>query len=318
MSSKHLIDPDFLHLLDALPTFDLKPEALPGIRAGMVEMMAARAVEPDDSVTVTEHVIPASGGRPEVKVLLYRPADAVGELPAVLHLHPGGFVMGGPFMRDPRNRYLAKTVGCTIASVVYRLAPENPFPAALEDAYAALSWLHAEGATLGADASRIAIAGESAGGGLAAVLAQMAHDKGEIPVVFQALTYPMLDNRSGSTVDCGPYAGQYMWDAAANSFGWRALLGEDHPKQDPRPYAVPAQRADLSGLPPAFIAVGTLDLFVDEDIEYARRLIRAGVPTELHVYPGAFHGFDSIPGAWSAEAYVAQLVAALKRALYPR
>jgi len=318
MASRHLVDPDFLHLLDALPTFDLTAEALPQIRAGLAERAASLAPEPDDSVTVTEQVVPGRDGKPDVRVMVYRPADAVGELPAMLHLHPGGFIMGGPFMRDPRNRYLAKAVGCVIVSVVYRLAPEHPYPAALEDAYTALTWLHAEGATIGADTTRIAISGDSAGGGLAAALAQMAHDKGEVPILFQALTYPMLDNRSGATVDRGAFVGQYMWSADANRFAWQALLGENHHEQDQPPYAVPAHRADLAGLPPTFIAVGALDLFVEEDIDYARRLIHAGVPTELHVYPGAFHGFDSTPQAWSTENYVAQLVSSLKRALHPR
>lgn len=317
MTSRHLVDPDFQPLIDALPTFDLSHASLPAIRAGLAERAAA-APPPDDSVTVTEHVAPGQDGKPDVRVLVYRPADAVGNLPVVLHFHPGGYIMGGPFMRDARNRFLAKAVGCVIASVVYRLAPEHPYPAALEDAYTALSWLHADGARFGADTTRIAISGDSAGGGLAAALAQMAHDKGEIPILFQVLTYPMLDNRSGSAIDRGAFVGQYMWSGEANRFAWQALLGEDHPEQDPRPYAVPAHRAELAGLPPAFIAVGALDLFAEEDIDYARRLLRAGVPTELHVYPGAFHGFDSIPDSWSTDSYVAQLVAALKRALYPR
>ena len=196
-------------------------------------------------------------------------------------------------LNDGSNRSLAAELDCVVVSVDYRLAPETRFPGAVEDAYAALTWLHAEAETLRVDRGRIAIGGESAGGGHAAALAIYARDRGEIPILFQSLDSPMLDDRTGATSEPHPYCGEFVWPPANNRYGWKALLGIE-PGGPDTPYgAAPARVADLAGLPPAFILVGALDLFLEEDLEYARRLIRAGVPAELHVLPGAFHGFGA-------------------------
>jgi triacylglycerol lipase len=206
-------------------------------------------------------------------------------------MHGGGFVLGMPEINDASNRALALAHGCVVASVDYRLAPETRYPGALEDCYAALAWLHLQAGALGIDAAHIAIGGESAGAGHAALLALLARDRGEYPICFQLLDSAMLDDRTGSGENPHPVCGEFVWTAQHNRFGWRALLGTEPGGPQVPARAVPARYADLSGLPPAFIAIGALDLFLEENLEYARRLARARVPVELHVIPGAFHGF---------------------------
>jgi acetyl esterase/lipase len=165
------------------------------------------------------------------------------------------------------------------------------------------------------DASRIAIGGASAGGGLAAALALLARDRGEVPVAFQLLIFPMLDDRTAVTADAHPYTGEFVWTTETNYFGWSSLLGHEPGGEGVSPYAAAARAESLEGLPPAYISVGSIDLFLEEDLEYARRLMRAGVPTELHVYPGAFHGYQGVPDAWMSRAEVENVTEALRRAL---
>jgi acetyl esterase/lipase len=272
----------------------------------------------DDGVKmVTRTISGQPGGAPDVALVIYSPEGQTGALPALLDIHGGGHVMGAPSLNEARSHVIVKEVGCVVVAPDYRLAPEHPFPNALEDVYTALQWLHRHAGELAVDPTRIAISGDSAGGGIAASLAQMARDRAEVPVIFQLLTYPMLDNRSGATIDRGPYCGEFVWTKEANAFCWDALLGLDHLKNEPRPYAAPGRCRDLAGLPPAFIAVGAIDLLAEENIEYAQRLIRAGVPTELHVYPGAYHGFDVVKAAWASRSFQSHKIAALRRALHP-
>jgi acetyl esterase/lipase len=202
-------------------------------------------------------------------------------------------VMGSVTQDDDYCIALAAKLNIAVASVEYRLAPEHPFPAPIEDCYAGLCWLGAHAAELGLDAERIAIGGASAGGGLAAGLGLVARDRGEVNVCFQFLVYPMIDDRdttpsSLSTTD------PRVWNRRANQLGWAAYLSGRAGTEDISPYAAPARATDLAGLPPTYINVGDLDLFLDEDIAYAQRLLQAGVPTELHIYPGAFHGSDNM------------------------
>ena len=219
-----------------------------------------------------------------VGVRLHRPVGVSGPAPALLWIHGGGYVIGTPAQDDILCRRFADTLGITVAAVSYRLAPEHPYPAPLEDCYSALQWLAGLPAV---DPGRIAIGGSSAGGGLAAALALLTRDRAEIDPVLQLLVYPMLDDRSvGRHLDD---TGHRLWNATSNRFGWQSYLGAADPE-----VAVPARRTDLAGLPPAWLGVGTLDLFHDEDLEYARRLQSAGVPCEVHLVPGAFHGFDGI------------------------
>lgn len=239
-----------------------------------------------------------------VGVRLHRPAGGSRPGPALLWIHGGGYIMGSAQQDDDLCRRFARELGVTVAAVDYRLAPEHPYPAPLEDCYAALTWLAGLPAV---DPARVAIGGASAGGGLAAALALLARDRGEVKPTLQLLAYPMLDDRSGSTPGSPHYR---LWGPKSNRFGWAAYLGNADPN-----VAVPARREDLSGLPPAWIGVGTHDLFHDEDLAYAARLTAAGVPCQVEVVPGAFHGFDLVlPKAGVSQAFFASQCASLRSA----
>ena len=227
----------------------------------------------------------------DVRALVYRPADDSATTAGLLWLHGGGYVMGRPEVDHPHSSWLAKELGIVVVSVDYRLAPEHPFPAGLDDASAALDWVHQHAVELGIDPRRIAVGGSSAGGGLAAALAQRAHDEGRSPVAFQLLVYPAIDDRSAA----GPLGERtwLVWTSTSTRFAWRSYLGRPPGGPEHRPYAAPARRADLTGLPPAWIGVGDVDPFHDEALAYAGRLAASGVPCDLHVEPGMYHGADS-------------------------
>ncbi len=259
--------------------------------------------------------IPGPTGAPEVRLVIVDPAPGTKGRPAILHIHGGGYVSGVAGQFSPVLQAVAQNCGCLVVSVDYRLAPETHFPGSLEDNYAALRWLYKNSDELGVDRKRIAIGGESAGGGHAAQLAIAARDRREIPILFQLLIYPMLDDRTGSTRQPAPHIGQLSWSAGSNRFGWTSYLGVPAGSPTVPAGAVPARVENLAGLPPAFIGVGAIDLFVDEDVEYARRLIDAGVPTELLVVPGAYHGFDAVvPDAAVSKRFTEAWMVALRRA----
>jgi acetyl esterase/lipase len=240
-------------------------------------------------------------------VRLHRPLEPAATSGALLWIHGGGYVLGSARQDDPLCRRFVRKLGITVGSVEYRPAPEHPFPAALEDCYAALQRLVA---LPGVDPARVAIGGASAGGGLAAALALMVRDRGEIGPALKLLTYPMLDDRTvaKSPMDARNYR---VWTERSNRFGWEAYLGNANPD-----IAVPARNADLTGLPPAWIGVGTHDLFHDEGLAYAERLKKAGVPCRVEVVPGAFHGFDRIvPGAPVSRSFFDSQCASLREAL---
>ena len=235
---------------------------------------------------------------------------------ALLWIHGGGYVLGDAKGDDLFCEEIARDVGCVVVSVDYRLAPEHPFPAPVEDCYAALKWLAASADELGVDRSRIAVGGASAGGGLTAGLALLARDRAEVPIRFQLLIYPMIDDRN---VEPASEAGSdhILWTRERNLIGWTSYLGRAPGGADVSPYAAATRATDLSGLPPAYVMVGDVDLFLEEDVEYARRLMASGVPTELHVYPGAFHGFFSLgPDAGVSRRFAAECDRVLRRALY--
>jgi acetyl esterase/lipase len=234
---------------------------------------------------------------------------------AILHTHGGGFISGSPRIDVPNLQAMARALDCVIVSVDYRLAPETAWQGSREDTYAALKWLHDHATELGADPARIAVMGESAGGGHAALLAITARDRGEVPLVFQCLIYPMLDDRTGSARAVAWPQGQVLWTEAKNRYGWRSFLGQQPGTATVPANAVPARVSSVAGLPPAFIGVGALDLFVDEDVAYATRLIDAGIATELIVVPGAVHGFDLFAQTSAiAKSFHAARLAALHRA----
>lgn len=269
---------------------------------------------PLPDVPVREVRVPARGASPEVAVQLVN-AHPGQSKPAILHTHGGGYILGSARSEVRFLQETAKVLDCTIVSVEYRLAPETGYRGSVEDNYAGLLWLHRNAAEIGVDAGRIALMGESAGGGHAALLAIAARDRGEVPLVLQALVYPMLDDRTGSSRAVPPHIGAVGWDAPANRYGWRAFLGAEPGGPDVPAAGAPARLEALRGLAPAFVAVGGVDLFVGEDIEYARRLTDAGVPAELLVVPGAFHGFDRVaPGTRLARTFTAAKHEALRRA----
>jgi acetyl esterase/lipase len=266
--------PDLRRIARFIPKHVVTPVTLPFLRAA--ERVMSRKT-PDDIEVLTL----TSG----VGVRLFRPAGVTGRAPALLWIHGGGYVIGNAAQDDALCRRFARELGATVASVDYRLAPEHPYPAPVEDCYSALRWLARLPAV---DPSRVAIGGASAGGGLAAALALLARDRAEVPVAAQLLVYPMLDDRTVERDDLHN-PGHRLWNHSSNKFGWACYLGDADPD-----IAVPARREDLSGLPPAWIGVGALDLFHDEDLAYAERLRAAGVPCQVEVVSGAFHGFDAI------------------------
>ncbi|HSS32752.1 MAG TPA: alpha/beta hydrolase [Solirubrobacterales bacterium] len=283
-------------------------------RAVFLELMEAGAAAPDASVATEDHLVPGPPGAPELRLRSYRPRDAEDALPAVYYIHGGGMVIGAIETEDAITRWLCGAVGCAAVSVEYRLAPENPHPAPVEDCYAGLVWTAANAERLGIDPDRIAVYGGSAGGGLAAATAIVARDRGGPPLAFQMLLYPMLDDRS-CTPSCREIDDIGIFDGWASEEGWRALLGERWATDAVDPAAAPARSTDLSSLPPTWIDVGELDSLRDESVEYGLRLMQAGVATDLRVYPGVFHAWEFfVPYADASARVKAERVAALRRA----
>jgi acetyl esterase/lipase len=291
MKTIDLVDPELVPSSRKIPSPNFRADTLAEVRASMLAEAVAALPHEDSSVSVEAIRVPGPHGAHDVRVLAYRPTQAEGSLPTLLHLHGGGYVVGSPERKGAEHRKLAVDLGCAIYSVDYRLAPETPFPGGVEDCYAVLRWLNNNALQLGIDTGRIGVMGESAGGGLAASLALMVRDRAEFSLAFQHLISPMLDDRTAVSATVNPLAGEFAWTREDNAFGWSALLGSSLGKPDVSPYAAAARATDLSELPPAFLSIAALDLLMEEELEYARRLVRAGVPVELHVYPGSYHGF---------------------------
>jgi acetyl esterase/lipase len=319
MDPKTMLDPELVEPLEGLMAatgggFNLRD--IPATRAmvaGMVEAVKAE-VPPIEGVATQDLVATMPGAEPEVPVRVYRPTGLSGALPALLWMHPGGYVIGSIELDDLMARQLAKDVGCIVVSVEYRLAPEHPFPAPLEDCYTALQWLGANAAKLHVDADRIAVGGASAGGGLAAGLALLARDRKGVKPCLQLLIYPAINDYNVEQVsETTPE--NLFWSRENSLIGWQEYLGNRQGSVGVSPYAAAFRATDLSGLPPAYLAVGALDMFVSDCLHYTERLIAAYVPTSLHVYPGAFHAFDAFaPMAQVSQRFVADRNAALQRA----
>lgn len=288
------IHPDLRRVARFAPRQIVYPWSLPLLRRLPVANRSS-----DDGVDVVD--LPSGAG-----ARLYRPTAAAAPTAALLWIHGGGYLLGSPEQDDALCRRYVQRLGIVVAAARYRLAPEHPYPIPLEDCYTVLTWL---AGLPGVDANRIAIGGASAGGGLAAALGFLARDRGEVSPVLQVLSYPMLDDRTvGPELD---KPGFRLWNTRSNRFGWTSYLGGADPA-----VAVPARRTDLAGLAPAWLGVGTLDLFCAEDLAYAARLNAAGVQCEVHEVPGAFHGFDGLaPKAAVSQAYFDSTCASLRRAL---
>ena len=309
------VDQELMSYLEKFPEINIWDD-LPATRVLSLEIMRKRIAKltPIHDVKSEDLVVPTKDGS-TVKVRLYRPSKDFGELPALLWLHGGGYCLGGVEHDDQIVRQIVQAVGCIVLSVDYRLAPEFPFPAALNDSYAALLWLFKNASKVGVDDKRIAIGGASAGGGLAAGLALAARDRGEVNLIFQLLFCPMIDDRN-VTPSSFSITDTRVWNRDCNLRGWSAYLGEKQSNKPVSPYAAAARAESLESLPATYMAVGSEDLFVDENRIYAERLKEAGVTVDFSIIQGGFHGFEFIPQAQLSKETRHGYFSALKKALF--
>jgi acetyl esterase/lipase len=288
----------------------------PAARVLSDNMSATMASQRKDieGVVSLDRKIPGLPGEPELTIRFYEAEKRVGSTPALLWIHGGGYVVGDVELDDLLCRQLALAGECAVTQVNYRLAPEYPYPVPLEDCYTTIKWMVNQADELNIDRSRICVGGASAGGGLSAGLALLARDRGEIQLAWQLLLYPMIDDRN-TELPGENLPETLIWTRNNNHYGWRAYLGHEPGSKDVEPYAAAARADNLEGLAPAFIGTGDLDLFAEESLEYAKKLVAAGVPTEVHMYPGAPHAFDGIiaPQAEISQKFRNDILWAFKR-----
>ncbi|KQZ70647.1 alpha/beta hydrolase [Nocardioides sp. Root151] len=296
-----------------LPTLDVSD---PVAARAMLEQMSASIppFEAPEGITITSGEAAGPDGEPDVPVLIFSPNDQESARPAVVYAHGGGFVTGSADGDLALPAQMAAATGAVVISVNYRLAPETPFPGPVEDCYAVLLWVEKNSESLGIDPARIAVAGVSAGACFAAAMTLMARDRNGPEICFQMLDIPVLDDRC-STPSMLAYPDAPIWTVKSARASWRHYLGPDASGDVPA-YAAPARAHDLTGLPPAYVVVAEYDPLRDEGIDYARRLLGAGVPTELHLFPGTFHGSGgAIPAAAVSQRMRAEALTALKKGL---
>ncbi|MEV6237693.1 alpha/beta hydrolase [Lentzea sp. NPDC051838] len=311
----YAIDPELLPWLDMLPGVTLLDyDALVAARAQRSQLSELMpAYEPTNPIEVRDTSVPGPSDAPDVPVRIYAPAGLTNTVPGLVYIHGGGFVLGDLDMFHPHVLRLVDELGVVVVSVDYRLAPEHPFPAPVEDCYAVLKWVAAKADELGIDPARIGVGGESAGGGLTAGTVLLARDRQGPEICFQYLGIPELDDRL-DTDSMRDYVDTPLWNRPNAIYSWASYLGAE-PAGDVSPYAAPARATDLSGLPPAFVTTCQYDPLRDEGIEYARRLAHAGVPTELRLYPATFHGSAFVESAAITRRMFADEVDALRRGL---
>jgi len=310
-----MIDPELAAVIDLVPQIDLS-DPVAARRAFEEVLVAIRTEIPGiESLAIDDRRVPGRDGGPDVPVRLYRPTPpSAGRVPGIVMIHGGGFVIGSVEAEHAGAALTATGTGAVVVSLEYRLAPEHPYPAALEDCYAALCWLHDEADTLGVDPQRVALIGASAGGGLAAATALLARDRGGPPVCFQLLQIPELDDRL-ETPSMRAFVDTPLWSRPLAVQSWQAYLGERSGSPDVPAYAAPARATDLSGLPPTYISTAEHDPLRDEGIAYALRLLQAGVSVELHQFPGTFHGSALVTTAAVSRRSQAEVALVLRRAL---
>jgi acetyl esterase len=311
------LSPDLAAAVASIPILDISDVV--AVRAlDDIVSESSRTALSYDGVELSEIVAPGMGNDPDVPIRLMRPTGAVGALPVLLAMHGGGFVLGRAQDFDYFCLEIVRQLGIAVANVEYRLAPETPFPGAVDDVYAALNYVHANSEELGVNPSRIAIGGSSAGGGIAAGTVLRARDEGGPPVAFQFLLSPALDDRR-RTPSATQWAEPLVLSRSTGVLAWQYYLGAGYAGPDDpsvSPYAAPARAVDLTGLPPTYIAAMELDPVRDENIHYALRLLEAGVSVELHSHPGTFHGsVEMVPRAASSARIRRGILEALDRAL---
>ena len=309
-STMHLVDPEYVEMAESRRAGAITPDMLPAIRESVRSQPILGHQDPVfEAFDVPESV---------AKFYLYRPKTASATpAPVIIYIHGGGYVVGSAERYHGYCYQLALDSGAVVVSVKYRLAPETPFPGPVTDCYDVLSYVHANAAQLGIDPDRISVMGHSAGGGLTVALTHMARDLGKVPIKAQFPIYPMLDYRTGTTD--APVnnltTGEFVWGRAANRFGWQSLGGDYAMDNDRKGWFSPTHADSLENLPATFMIVGALDLFLEEDTDYALRLTRAGIPTDFTVYPGAIHGFDALPNTVLTRRFRGDLRLAFERLL---
>lgn len=314
MKVEKRIDPELRGAYAAMPRLDIRE--VEAARAWLADLRKETNAEPDSAVSVSNKYVPGPVNEPDVRIRIYQPREKAGMLPGLYWIHGGGYVLGTPEMNDWLCSRLVKEANCVVVSVDYRLAPENPFPAGVEDCYAGLEWFAAHAEELKVDSSRIGIAGASAGGGLAAAVTLMARDRKGPALAFQMPLYPMI-NDDNNTPSAFEITDNRVWSHDLNAIAWEMYLNGANGTEDVSPYAAPFREENLAGLPPAYTCVGQLDPFRDETIDYVTRLAKAGVDVEFHLYPGCFHGFEvSAPEAAVSKRATKEYIDAVKRALH--
>ncbi len=313
--NKRVYDPETEQQAAAIPQLNISdPVKARKTLADFALAMAEKGIErPSDSrVEEEEILIPGPKGAPKVPIRLYKPIQQNKKRPCFINFHMGGFVVGDLEMEHPRCLSMAVAGDAVAIGVQYRLAPENPFPAGVEDCYAAVKWVEDNAKELNIDPKRIVLGGGSAGGNLAAAVSLMARDRGGPDIAYQMLFYPVVDDRC-QTESMKTGKGLYVWDYDNSICMWDHYLGKD--REQVSPYAAPARAEDLSGLPPAFITACEHDALRDEAIIFAVRLMNAGVAVDLHTYPGTVHGFDMLTMTPTSARAMAEAVAAFKRVM---
>ncbi len=312
MSVLDRVDAEYLSVIKQVPPIDLSDVAAARAALHAVFAMVGTS-EPHPDVERSDHEIPNAPRAPDARIRLFRPRNATGKLPGLVWIQGGGYVLTSANPDDQWCERLAHDLQCLVASVIWRRAPEHPFPAAHDDCFATFQWMMTNAATLGINAERVVVGGASSGGGAAAAVALRARDEG-LHLHHQLLIYPMLDDRNVSR-SSHLVTDPELWNRSNNILAWQAYLGSTYGTDEVSPYAAPARAKDLGGLAPATILTGELDLFVDENLAYAQRLLAAEVTTEFHLYPAVHHGFDlHNPDGYQAKRMLEDRDAALRRA----
>ncbi|MGN7477460.1 alpha/beta hydrolase [Solibacillus silvestris] len=310
------VHPELKEIFALMPKMPISLQSLKDIRAGIAEQISQPNAPESPNVETIEKIVPGTDGNPDVRVLIHRPKNQADVLPGIYYIHGGGYILGTAEMFSQSCEHYAEQFNCVVVNVDYRLAPEHPYPAPIEDCYSGLKWFAEHADELNVDPERIVVVGASAGGGLTAALTLLARDRKGPKIAAQFPLYPMIDDRC-NTASNEEITDERVWNGAGNRAAWDMYLGDLKDADDVPIYAAPARAEDYSDLPPTFTCIGDLDPFRDETITYVQKLRQSDVPTEFHLYPGGFHGFESFaPQASISQQLTATFENALNNALH--